>query len=132
VIQGQSDTLHPGDVVLALLDPLGPGDGRPDSLVYLSADPTQALRPLPADPRLRPELGVDEAGWRAMSYIASATHNDALQELVTRAILQVEAARRQWTAGRRNIAGEKRLRARTAAVDQELRQRFVQVLSGGG
>jgi hypothetical protein len=54
-----------------------------------------------------------------MSYIASATHNGALQELVTRAIQQVEAA-------------EKRLRARTAAVDEELRRRFVQVLSGGG
>ncbi|HSS48844.1 MAG TPA: carboxypeptidase-like regulatory domain-containing protein [Thermoanaerobaculia bacterium] len=131
-IQGQSETVVPGDVVLALLDPLGPGDGRPDSLVYLSADPIHALRLLPADPRLRPELGVDEAGWRAMSYIASATHNGALQELVTGAILQVEAARRQFAAGRRDTAGEKRLRARTAAIDEELRHRFVQVLSGGG
>ena len=130
VIQGQSETLLPGDVVLALLDPLGPAGGRPDSLVYLSADPIHALRPLPADPRLGPELGVDEAGWRAMSYIANATHNGALQDLLTRAILQVEAAQRQWTAGRRDKAAEKRLRARTAAIDEELRQRFVQVLSG--
>jgi len=127
----QPEKFFPGDVVLALVDPLGPGDGRPDSLVYLSADPIHALRPLPADPRLRPELGVDEAGWRAMSYIASATHNEKLQDLVTQAILQVEAARRQWAAGRRNKAGEERLRARTAAVDEELRRRFVQVLSGG-
>jgi hypothetical protein len=67
-----------------------------------------------------------------MSYIASATHNGALQELVTRAIQQVEAARRQFAAGRRGKAAEKRLRARTAAVDEELRRRFVQVLSGGG
>ncbi|MFY9824097.1 MAG: carboxypeptidase-like regulatory domain-containing protein [Thermoanaerobaculia bacterium] len=130
-IQGQSETVVPGDVVLALLDPLGPG-GRPDALVYLSADPIHALRPIPADPRLRPELGVDEAGWRAMSYIASATNNGALQELVTRAILQVEAAQRQWAAGRRDKAGEKRLRAWIAAVDEELRHRFVEVLSGGG
>jgi hypothetical protein len=78
------------------------------------------------------ELGVDEAGWRAMSYIASAIHNGALQELVTRAILQVEAARRQWTADSRDTAGAERLRARIAAVDEELRYRFVQVLSGGG
>jgi hypothetical protein len=132
VIQGQSETLNPGDVVVALLDPLGPGDGRPDSLVYLSADPIHALRPLPADPRLRPELGVDEAGWRAMSYLAGATHNGALQDLVTRAILHVEAAQRQFAAGSRGKSGEKRLRARIAAVDEELRHRFVQVLSGGG
>jgi len=131
VIQGQSENLLPGDVVLALVDPLGPGDGRPDSLVYISADPSQALRTLPADPRLRPELGVDEAGWRAMSYIASATHNGALQDLVTRAILQIEAAQRQWIAGKQDTAGEKRLRARTAAVEEELRHRFLQVLSGG-
>lgn len=110
MIQDQSDTLHPGDVVLALLDPLGPGDGRPDSLVYLSADPIHALRSLPADPRIRPELGVDEAGWRAMSYLAGATHSDALQDLVTRAIQQVEAAQRQFATGRRGKAGEKRRR----------------------
>jgi len=132
VIQGQSDTLHPGDVVLALLDPLGPGDGRPDSLVYLSADPIHALRSLPADPRIRPELGVDEAGWRAMSYLANATNNGALQDLVTRAIQQVEAAQQQFAVGRRGKAGEKRLKARIAAVDEELRHRFVQVLTGGG
>lgn len=130
-VTGQPEKFLPGDVVLALIDPIGPGDGRPDSLVYLSADPINALRPLPADPRLRPELGVDEAGWRAMSYIATATHNGALQDLVTQAILQVEAAQQQWTAGKRNTAGKERLRARTAAVDEELRRRFVQVLSGG-
>lgn len=127
---GSEESL-PGDVVLALLDPLEPGDGRPDSLVYLSVDPVHALRSLPADPRLRPELGVDVAGWQAMSYIASATHNRALQELVTQAILQVEAERRQWTAGRRNTAADERLRARIATIDEDLRHRFVQGLSGG-
>jgi hypothetical protein len=132
VIQGESEALLPGDVVLALLDPFGPGEGGPDSLVYISEDPLHALRPLPADPRLRPELGVDEAGWRAMSYIASATHNGVLQELVTQAIQQVEAAQRQSTAGRRDKAEEERLRARTAAIDEELRHRFVQVLRGRG
>jgi hypothetical protein len=55
-----------------------------------------------------------------MSYIASATHNGVLQELLTRAILQVEAAQRQWTAGKRDKGREERLRARTTAVDQEL------------
>jgi hypothetical protein len=121
----------PGDVVLALLDPLEPGDGRPDSLVYLSVDPVHALRSLPADRRLRPELGVDKAGWQAMSYIANATNNGALQELVTRAILNVDAARRQWTAGRRNTAADERLRARIATIDEDLRHRFVKVLNGG-
>lgn len=122
---------RPGDTVLALLDPLGPGDGRPASLVYISSDPVQAFHPLPADLRLRPELGIDEAGWRAMSYLADAMHDGALQNLVARAITQVEAARQQF-AGSQDAAGEKRLRARIAAVEEDLRQRFVQALDGGG
>lgn len=114
-----------GEVVLALLDPRGPGDGRTDALVYLSADPIYALQRLPADPRLQPELGVDEAGWRAMSYIANETNNSTLQDLVSQAIKETETAQRQ-------LAGdEKRLRARTVDIDEELRRRFVKVLSGG-
>lgn len=99
--------------------------------VTFSVDPIYGLRPLPADPRLRPELGVDEAEWRAMRYIADAVHDGALQELVTRAITQVEAARRELAAGSLDAAGEKRLRARIAAVEEELRSRFAQVLSRG-
>src|SRR6185295_3520336 len=94
VVPGPSKDFLPGDTVLVLVDPLGPGAGRPDSLVYVSADPTQALRLLPADSRLRPELGIDEAGWRAMSYIADATNDGALRGLVTWAITQAETARR--------------------------------------
>ena len=45
--------------------------------------------------------------------------------------MQIEAAQRQWAAGKQDTAGEKRLRARTAAVEEELRHRFLQVLSGG-
>jgi hypothetical protein len=131
VLPGLPGNFLPGDAVLALLDPLGPGEGRPRSLVYLSADPIHALRPLPADSRLRPELGVDEAGWRAMSYIAGVTGDSTLQELVTRALTEVEASRQQFDAGRRDAASAERLRARTAAVEKDLRQRFVQVLSGG-
>ncbi|HEX6899759.1 MAG TPA: carboxypeptidase-like regulatory domain-containing protein [Thermoanaerobaculia bacterium] len=121
VIPGQPGDLQPGAVVLALLNPLGPGDGRPDSLVYLSADPIYALRSLPADPRLRPELGVDEAAWQAMSFIANETNNPMLRDLVTRSITQVEEARQQH-------AGSS-LQARTAAIEKELRRRFVEVLS---
>lgn len=124
VIPGEPGNFFPGDVVLALLDPLDPGDGGPDSRVYLSADLVYTLRPIPPYPRLRPELGVDEAGWQAMSYIANAMDNDALQELVTRAITQLKEAQRQ-------LAGdEKRLRARTAAIEKELRRSFMTVLSG--
>jgi len=70
--------------------------------------------------------GIDEAGWRAMSYIADATNDGVLRGLVAWAITQAETARQQ-------LAGsEERLRARIAAIDAELRQRFVQALSGGG
>ncbi len=125
VIPGEPGNFSPGDVVLALLESLDPDDDEPDSLAYLSADPVYALRPIPPYPRLRPELGVDEAGWQAMSYIANALDDDALQELVARAIKQLEEARRQ-------LAGdEKRLRARTAAIEEELRRRFMEVLDGG-
>ncbi|HEX6899758.1 MAG TPA: hypothetical protein VF789_08595 [Thermoanaerobaculia bacterium] len=124
VIPGEPGNFSPGDVVLALLDPLDHGDGKPGSPVYTSVDPFYDLRPIPPYPRLRPELGVDEAGWQAMSYIANALDNDALQELVTRAITQLEEAHRQ-------LAGdEKRLRARTAAIEEKLRRRFVKVLNG--
>ena len=128
VIPGEPESFLPGDSVLALLKP---DDGRPDSRVYVSADPLHALHPLPADPRLRPDLGVDEAGWRALSYIADTTNDNRLQELVAQAITQVEARQRQLAAGSEGAAGEKRLRARIAAIDEELRRRFVQMLSGG-
>ena len=45
---------------------------------------------------------------------------------------QVEAARQQLAASRWDVAGEKRFQARIAAVEEELRQRFVQALGGGG
>ena len=58
-----------------------------------------------------------------MSYIANAMDNNALQELITRAIQQLAETRRQ-------LAGdEKRLRARTAAIEEELRRRFMETLS---
>lgn len=124
VVPDQPETFRPGDVVLALLTPLEPGDGRPDPLVYVSTDPLQVLHPLPADPRLR-ELGIDEAGWRALSYIARGMDDNALQELVTLALKEVEKERRQLGSG------EKRLRARTSALEADLRFRFMQVLGGG-
>ncbi len=130
-IPGESESFLPGDIILALVDPLGP-HGRPDSLVYVSADPLKALQSLPADPRLPPELGTGEAGWRAMSYLARATNNDALQDLVTRALAKVETARRQIDCSDQGEAGEKRLRAQIKVIEKDLRQRFVQVLSGGG
>jgi Carboxypeptidase regulatory-like domain len=123
VISGQPGNFSPGDVVLALLDPLD--DSGPDSRIYISADPVYALRPIPPYPRLSPELGVDEAAWQAMSYIANAMDNDELQDLVTRSITQLKEARRQ-------LAGdEKSLRARTAAIEKELRRRFMEMLNGG-
>jgi hypothetical protein len=126
VISGPPEDFLPGDAVLALLDPLGPGDGRPDSLVYNSADPIQALQSIPVDPLLRQQLGIDKAEWQAMRYIADALNDRALQTLVVRAIAEVEAARRQLAG---DAAGKERLRARVAAVEEALRQRFVQVLS---
>lgn len=124
VLHSEPENLHPGDLALALLDPLGP-NGRPNALLYLSADATQALRPLPTDPRLRPELGIDEPLWRAMIYLATATNNRALQDLIAQATSRVEAASRQ------DASGEKRLRARTAKIEEDLRQKFVRLLSDG-
>src|SRR5262249_31448692 len=51
-----AEYFSPGETVLALLNPRGPADGRPDSLVYLSADPIHTFWRLSPDQKLPPEL----------------------------------------------------------------------------
>ncbi|HEV7503885.1 MAG TPA: carboxypeptidase-like regulatory domain-containing protein [Thermoanaerobaculia bacterium] len=55
-----------------------------------------------------------------------------LRELSAGAVREVQTELTITSIGRRDKAGEQRLRARTAAIDEELRHRFLQVLSGGG
>jgi hypothetical protein len=120
----QSNGVAPGTPVLALLFPLGPGDGRPDSLVYRTADPLYFVRLLPADPRLPPaEAGGNDAGWRALAFLAEELHDDALRGLLTRATAELTAAREQLAAD------DRRFQQRAAALEQELWPQFLQALN---